>query len=136
MELMSEYEHTECGTVTTVSDDFCEKGVYDPFYFSPGTTYCCGCEDFVPDDECVLANGRTMREFSEKLRADVPNSFRMVRSLLIPGVTGLVAAAVGWFASFQLPVALVGLLVGGAVGYVLIARWIMTPLRRAGKLWT
>lgn len=135
MDLVAEYEHTACGEVTGMSEDFVEKAVYDPYYFTPGHTYCCGCGDFVPDDECILANGKTVRAVSNRLRKETPMSFKLVRFLVIPGLSGLLAFVGLMLVAEAFAFAVLAAVVGAFLGHYLVARLVMTPLRRAGMLW-
>lgn len=135
MELLREYEHQTCGTITAVSDDITRKSVLDPYYYGLETTFCAGCRNFVPARECFLENGQTLFETTVKLRKHAPTAFKIVRFVITPLAAGFAGGVLGYLLTGYLAIGVAGALIGLLLGYFLLSRLVATVLRGSGLLW-
>lgn len=134
--LLSQYQHKTCSTETGVSEDYVEKMICDPWWFSIRETVCGECGG-VPTNEILVRGGSTLRETIAQMRQDTPTSFKLVRFLAIPGGCALIGLLVGlivMLVSEQPAWIVVGALGGVWLG-VTIAKYICLAIRRAGLLW-
>jgi hypothetical protein len=114
------YRHDECGERTVMPDDLVRAYLADPFRFND-TTYCCGCEEYVPNRECVwVRTGQPLDEYFDELEAEAIRAGRGPRRT--PGWILPILFAVG--AGFGLCVAGAkvangpGAVIGGVLGSV------------------
>ena len=66
------YQHQKCGQVTGMPHEIIKTYLKNPYFYS-GMTFCTGCEDHVPESECVWEEtGQNLSEYKDELKAKVP----------------------------------------------------------------
>ncbi len=116
------YQHRECGGETGVTEEHFEAMV-DPFH-RVITSWCHGCNDFVPIGELQWADtGEDMVKYRKRLRKATPPVLLAWRLGLGMGVVGLVGAFVGTgigaVVSGEVPTLFVAAIIGAIAGAVL-----------------
>jgi len=76
------YQHSRCGGVTGMPEEIIATYLQDPWFYSSDETYCCGCQNHVPNSECTWTEtGQNLQEYMDGLREGIPR----------PGCFGIIA---------------------------------------------
>ena len=67
------YKHDVCGEVTGMPDEIIKTYLVDPWFYNH-MTYCCGCENHVPESECYWTEtGQNVADYKNELKMAVGN---------------------------------------------------------------
>ena len=67
------YVHTKCGVATQMPDEIIQTYLQDPWYYASDETFCCGCQDHVPNSECVWEEtNQNVQAYMDDLREGIP----------------------------------------------------------------
>ncbi len=66
----SVYRHVKCGVATRMPEEIIRSYLKDPWLYSAGETFCCGCGAHVPERECHwVETGQDLHAYMEGLRS-------------------------------------------------------------------
>ncbi len=63
------YYHPRCGQATGMPEEIIRSYLVNPFLYADGTTFCCGCTDYVSENEVFWTEtGQNLGEYTRQLQ--------------------------------------------------------------------